>query len=87
MDVPTALDLGREALFLVLILSAPVLAIGMAVGLFISLIQAVTQLQEQTLTFVPKIAAMAIAAMLFIPWITNRLMEYAKEMLGHTPWQ
>lgn len=87
MEVSTALDMGREALFLVLILASPVLAIGMVVGLVISLLQAVTQLQEQTLSFVPKIAAMALAAILFVPWITNRLMEFATELLGQTPWQ
>ncbi len=86
MDLQTALDLGRDAMLLVLTLSAPVLAIGMIVGLAVSLVQAVTQLQEQTLTFVPKIAAMAIAAILFVPWITTKMLEFAAELFGRSPW-
>jgi len=86
MDLQTALDLGRDSMLLVLILSAPVLAIGMIVGLAVSLVQAVTQLQEQTLTFVPKIAAMAIAAILFVPWITTKMLEFAVELFGRSPW-
>jgi len=86
MDVQTALDMGRDAMILVLTVSAPVLAIGMLVGLVVSLFQAVTQLQEQTLTFVPKIVAMAVAAMLFVPWIATKMLEYARELLGNPPW-
>ena len=86
MDLQTALDLGRDSMLLVLTLAAPVLAIGMVVGLAVSLVQAVTQLQEQTLTFVPKIAAMAIAAILFVPWITTKMLEFATELLGRPPW-
>jgi len=85
MDMETAMDLGREALLMVLIVAGPVLLIGLAVGLVISLFQAVTQLQEQTLTFVPKIIAMALGALLFIPWIANRLLEYTQDMLGRVP--
>ena len=86
MDLQTALDLGRDSMLLVLTLAAPVLAIGMIVGLAVSLVQAVTQLQEQTLTFVPKIAAMAIAAILFVPWITTKMLEFAAELFGRSPW-
>ena len=86
MDVQTALDMGRDAMLLVLTVSAPVLAIGMVVGLLVSLFQAVTQLQEQTLTFVPKIVAMTLAAMLFVPWITTKMLEYARELFGRPPW-
>ncbi len=76
-SLPQATDLVRETLFLALIISAPILLIGMAVGIVISLFQAVTQIQEQTLTFVPKIAAMILAAILLMPWIAQRLLEYA----------
>ena len=51
----------------------------------ISLVQTVTQLQEQTLTFVPKIAAMVIAAAFFIPWIAQQMLEYTRAMLGASP--
>ena len=66
--------------------SAPILLIGLVVGLIIALFQAVTQLQEQTLTFVPKIAAMIVAASVFIPWISDRMVAYTQSMLTTLPW-
>lgn len=87
MDLSTALQTGRDAFWLALTTSAPILLIGLAVGLMISLFQAVTQLQEQTLTFVPKIAAMVIAASIFIPWIAETMVAYTQKMLGTLPWQ
>jgi flagellar biosynthetic protein FliQ len=80
MDVTKAIDVVRSALFLALLISAPMLLIGMAVGIVISLFQAVTQIQEQTLTFVPKIAAMIMAAVVLMPWIGQKLLEYATRM-------
>lgn len=85
MDLGSALDVGRTAFFMALSTSAPILLIGLLVGLSISVFQAVTQLQEQTLTFVPKIAAMVVAASFFIPWIANRMLNYAQEMFGTFP--
>ena len=82
MNMDQALDMGREALLMALILSGPVLLSGLLVGLAISLFQAVTQLQEQTLSFVPKIVSMVLAAMLFVPWIATRLLEYTQELFG-----
>ncbi len=86
MELETALALGRNAFWMALITSAPVLLIGLTVGLTISLFQAVTQLQEQTLTFVPKIAAMVVAGAIFIPWIADQMVAYTKQMLGGLPW-
>ncbi|MFQ5589941.1 MAG: flagellar biosynthesis protein FliQ [Phycisphaerae bacterium] len=86
MEFHTAIEMGRDAFWMSLIAAAPILLIGLVVGLCISLFQAVTQLQEQTLTFAPKIAAMVIAASLFIPWIGNKMVDYAQEMLGSVPW-
>lgn len=85
MEFGVALDAGRGAFFLALSTAAPVLLAGMAVGLVISLVQAVTQLQDQTLTFVPKIASMVLAASYFIPWIAMRMLEYAQYMFGTPP--
>ncbi|MCH7700885.1 MAG: flagellar biosynthesis protein FliQ [Planctomycetes bacterium] len=82
MDMPTALDVGRNAFYMALTTSAPILIIGLLVGLTISIIQSVTQLQEQTLTFVPKIAAMIVAASYFLPWIAQRMLAYSREMFG-----
>jgi flagellar biosynthesis protein FliQ len=87
MSLEQATDLLRQALLLALIVSAPMLAIGLVVGIVVSLLQAVTQIQEQTLTFVPKIVAMVAAAVLLMPWIGERLLGYATEMFstGLTP--
>jgi flagellar biosynthetic protein FliQ len=85
MDLSLAIDLGRDALLLVLIVASPVLLMGLCVGLSVAVFQAMTQLQEQTLTFVPKIAAMAVAATFLGPWIATRMLEYAQEMFGHVP--
>jgi flagellar biosynthetic protein FliQ len=82
MTIDHAADLLRQTLVLTLIIAAPMLVIGMIVGIVISLIQAVTQIQEQTLTFVPKIAAMMSAAILLLPWIGQRLLDYATAMFS-----
>lgn len=86
MELNVALEIGRNAFWMALTTAAPILAIGLIMGLTISLFQAVTQLQEQTLTFVPKIAAMAIAASIFIPWIAEQMVSYTRQMLGTLPW-
>ncbi len=80
MDMTAALDLGREALLVSLIIAAPVLGVGVVVGLVISVIQTVTQLNDQTLALVPKIIAMVAATMLLVPWLATRLIEYAQAM-------
>lgn len=82
MEFSEALELGRNAFWMALSTSAPILLIGLAVGLSIALFQAVTQLQEQTLTFVPKIAAMIVAASVFIPWISGRMVAFTQTMLS-----
>jgi flagellar biosynthesis protein FliQ len=80
MNVDQATDLIRHTLVLALTISAPMLLIGLAVGIIVSLLQAVTQIQEQTLTFIPKIAAMVAAAIVLMPWIAQRLLEYTSAM-------
>lgn len=82
MTVDQAVDLTREALVVMLVISAPILLAGLVVGLVISLLQAVTQVQEQTLSFVPKILAMGIAAIVIAPWVATQLIEYARRMFG-----
>jgi flagellar biosynthesis protein FliQ len=83
MDMSAALDLGREALLTALIVSGPILAAGLLVGLIISLVQTVTQLHDQTLSIVPKIVAMLAAAVFFVPWLANRIIEYTQQLLGN----
>ncbi|HRP61758.1 MAG TPA: flagellar biosynthetic protein FliQ [Phycisphaerales bacterium] len=75
-----AVDAVRIALMEALILSVPILGAGLLVGLIISLFQAVTQIQEQTLTFVPKIVVMILVSVVLLSWITIRMTEFAIEM-------
>jgi len=82
MNLEEALGLARYAVLLVLETSAPILVIGMVVGLVISLLQAVTQLQEQTLSFVPKMLAMAAAAVLFLPWMAEKIIGFSVNMFA-----
>lgn len=86
MELSQAMELGRDAFWIALVASAPILLIGLAVGLVIAFLQAITQLQEQTLTFVPKIAAMVVAAAIFIPWIAEAMVEYSIRMFTALPW-
>jgi flagellar biosynthetic protein FliQ len=80
METGQAVDLVRHTLLIALTISAPMLLIGLVVGIVISLLQAVTQIQEQTLSFIPKIVAMVAAAILLMPWTAQRLMDYSREM-------
>jgi flagellar biosynthetic protein FliQ len=83
MGIDNATDLLRDTLVLTLVIAAPMLVIGMIVGIIISLFQAVTQIQEQTLTFVPKITAMIAAAVVLMPWIGQKLLDYASMTFTH----
>lgn len=78
MSVEQASELVRQTLILAALIATPLLLSGLVVGLIISLIQAVTQIQEQTLVFVPKIAAMVMAAVFILPWIAMRWMDFAQ---------
>ena len=80
-----ALDLGRQALLMALKISLPLLCVGLVVGVTVSILQAVTQVQEMTLTFVPKIVAMILAAAFFLPWITNQITTFARTMFSPMP--
>ena len=85
METGEAIDLGREALMLTLAVSLPVLATALFVGLAVAVLQAATQVQEHTLSFVPKIAAVLLAAVIAGPWMIERVLEFAREMFGTLP--
>lgn len=70
------LDIAREALFLIIRVSAPLLLISLIIGLIVSIFQTVTSIQEQTLTFVPKILAIFLALILMGHWIMNTMVEF-----------
>ncbi len=73
-------DVVRSALLQALIIAVPILGAGLIVGLLVSLFQSVTQIQEQTLTFVPKIIVMILVAVVLLGWISVRLGDFAYEM-------
>jgi flagellar biosynthetic protein FliQ len=83
VNLEQAIDMGREAVMMILVISGPILILGLLVGLVVSLFQAVTQLHEQTLVFVPKIIAMAVAAVVLMPWMAKRMIEYSAELFGN----
>jgi flagellar biosynthetic protein FliQ len=85
MQPHDAIDLGREAILITLTISAPVLLVGMAVGLVIGLLQALTQIQEQTVAFVPKIVLMIVGLSLSLPWLVARMLEYTRELILNIP--
>ncbi len=80
MTVEQAIEIIRESLLTALFIMTPILFVGLVVGLVVSIFQAVTQIQEQTLTFVPKIIAMAMTLMVIVPWIGMRLIEFTMRM-------
>ncbi len=85
MEPQDAIDLAREAIWLGLLVSAPVLLTGMVAGLVIGLLQALTQIQEQTVAFVPKLFAMLLVLVLTLPWVLTRLLEYSSELIRDIP--
>ncbi len=76
------LDLGREAIWLTVIISAPVMLVGLAVGFGVSLLQTLTQIQEQTLVFVPKILSIFIALLLFLPIMGGLLGRFTEDVFA-----
>lgn len=82
MTADTVLDLGRDAMLITLMISAPMLLSGMVVGLVISIFQSVTQVQEITLTFVPKIVVVMVAFVLFLPWMVSLLLAFVQPLFG-----
>ena len=85
MSFGLAVNLVRQGVLQVLMLAAPVLLIGMLVGLIVAILQATTSIQEQTLTFVPKIAAILGAVILFGPWMISSLVEFTKKLFAAIP--
>jgi len=82
MTPDQAVEVVREALMTALMISAPILAAGLLIGLCVSIFQAVTQIQEQTLSFVPKIFGMAIVAIAIVPWAYVVIAEFASRMFA-----
>lgn len=77
--------MAKEAVYTILLISGPLLGTSLLVGLLISIFQATTQIQEQTLTFVPKIALVLVALVVFGPWMLNLLVAYTINLLQSIP--
>ncbi|QQE80818.1 flagellar biosynthesis protein FliQ [Alicyclobacillus sp. SO9] len=83
MDANFIIGLGQQIIWLVVKLTTPILGFGLAVGLLVSVFQATTQIQEQTLAFVPKIAAAIVAMLIFGPWMLASMVDFTQHVLGN----
>ena len=79
------ISLGRQALLTVLLVSGPILLLGLIAGLVVSVFQATTQINEQTLSFIPKIVIVLVVVVLFGPWMHHTLMEFSRGVFAQIP--
>ncbi|MCR5562358.1 MAG: flagellar biosynthesis protein FliQ [Desulfovibrio sp.] len=80
-----AIGFGRQAIELCLMMALPMLGVGLAVGVLVSVIQAATQIQEMTLTFIPKVVSMFIALLLALPWLMERMTTFTRDLFINIP--
>ena len=80
MNEVTVLEVGSEALYIVLLTAGPIMMAGLAIGLIIALFQALTSIQEMTLTFVPKILVIFLSIILFLPHMMNEVVEFGRSL-------
>ena len=85
MEPNIAIDIGRQALIITLIISGPILIAGLLIGLLIGLFQAVTQIHEMTLTFIPKILVMVGVFLVLLPWMLLKLVDYTTSLFNMIP--
>ena len=83
MDHGDVLKLAQDAIRTILAVSAPMLIVSLIVGLIVSILQAVTQIQEATLAFVPKIVAVLLSLLIFGPWILKVITQFATDLLNN----
>ena len=85
MSGDMAIQIGRDALTMVMLVSAPMLGLGLLVGILVSIFQATTQIQEQTLAFIPKIIAVFVAILVFGPWVLSLMVSYTRDVFLSLP--
>ena len=85
MSPEFAIGFGRQAIELTLMMALPMLGVGLAVGVLVSIIQAATQIQEMTLTFIPKIVCMFIALLMAMPWLMERMVTFTRDVIINIP--
>ena len=77
--------IGREAILTMLMVAAPILISGLLIGLTVSILQAITQVHEMTLTFIPKIVIVALSLLAFLPWIINKIVDFTIRLFAIIP--
>jgi flagellar biosynthesis protein FliQ len=85
MSTEFVVELARNSIMTTLLVSSPMLILALVVGLAISILQAITQIQEMTLTFIPKIVAVAIALIVFLPWMITTVVGYTNQLFALIP--
>jgi len=85
MTPDLVVSLGKETFWMVLKVGAPMLGFGLIVGLIVSILMSATQIQEMTLTFVPKIVAVLLALLFFFPWIMRIMMDFTRTLYANIP--
>lgn len=85
MNQGVVIDVAQEAIRVVLMISAPILGLGLLVGLIVSIVQATTQIQEPTLSFIPKIIAISLTLLIFGPWMMNVMYEFTVRLFENIP--
>ncbi|AZO94054.1 flagellar biosynthesis protein FliQ [Iocasia frigidifontis] len=85
MDQGVVIDIGRNALTVVLMIIAPMLGFGLITGLLVAIFQATTQIQEQTLAFIPKILAVLISMAIFGPWMLSTMVDFITRLFNSIP--
>lgn len=85
MDAQEAINLTQQAMLTALLVGAPILVAGVLVGLLIGLAQALTQVQDQTVAFVPKVVAMVAVLILCLPWLVQKMVEYSETLFVNIP--
>ena len=86
MTPESVMTLGRDALELTIIISAPVLLTALIIGLLVSIFQAATQINEQTLSFIPKLIGMFGVLIIAGPWMVGMMVDFMQRLFGNIPW-
>lgn len=85
MSVQMALDIGQKALVTVLLVAGPIFIAAIVIGVSVSLLQSMTQINEMTLVFVPKIVIVLVTTLIFLPWIIDVMTRFTQELLFYVP--
>jgi len=86
MTPESVMTLGRQALELTIVVSAPILLTALIIGLLVSIFQAATQINEQTLTFIPKLVGMFVILIIAGPWMVGMMVDFIQRLFSNIPW-